>query len=92
MILMAVHKLSGLSAAVLLVVIVYRIHQAVALGPWEITVITVTLLLYISNIVSGGMLSTEKIMPAIIQKIHKFTAYPIVLATVLTLYLLRSHK
>jgi hypothetical protein len=89
---LTIHKLIGLAAGVFLVMTVYRIHQVVPLGPVEITAIVVTVLFFAGTVATGGLLSTDKPMPAAISMMHKLFPYPTVLSTVATLYLLLSHK
>jgi hypothetical protein len=49
-------------------------------------------LFFAGNVATGGLLSTDKTMPAVILKLHQITPYLTVLSTAVTLYLLLSHK
>jgi len=91
-IILTIHKLISLAAAVFLVMTVYRIHQVAPLSPVEITAVVVTGLLFLSLIISGGLLSTGKPMPAVILTMHQITPFLTVLSTAATLYLLLSRK
>jgi hypothetical protein len=91
-IILTIHKLIGLAAGVFLVMTVYRIHQVAPLSPVEITAIVVTVLFFAGNVATGGLLSTDKTMPAVILKLHQITPYLTVLSTAVTLYLLLSRK
>lgn len=91
-IILTIHKLIGLAAGVFLVMTVYRIHQVAPLSPVEITTIVVTVLFFAGNVATGGLLSTDKPMPAVILKLHQITPFLTVLSTAVTLYLLLSRK
>ena len=91
-IILTIHKLIGLVAGVFLVMTVYRIHQVAPLSPVEITAIVVTVLFFAGNVATGGLLSTDKTMPAVILRLHQITPYLTVLSTAVTLYLLLSRK
>jgi hypothetical protein len=91
-IILTIHKLIGLAAGVFLVMTVYRIHQVAPLSPVEITAIVVTVLFFAGNVATGGLLSTDKTVPAVILKLHQITPFLTVLSTAVTLYLLLSRK
>ena len=91
-IILTIHKLIGLAAGVFLVMTVYRIHQVAPLSPVEITTIVVTVLFFAGNVATGGLLSTDKTMPAVILRLHQITPYLTVLSTAVTLYLLLNRK
>ena len=91
-IILTIHKLIGLAAGVFLVMTVYPIHQVAPLSPVEITAIVVTVLFFAGNVATGGLLSTDKTMPAVIVRLHQITPYLTVLSTAVTLYLLLSRK
>jgi hypothetical protein len=90
-IILTIHKLIGLAAGVFLVMTVYRIHQVAPLSPVEITAVVVTGLLFLGTVITGGLLSTGKPMPAAILTMHQITPFLTVLSTAVTLYLLVSH-
>jgi len=91
-IILTIHKSIGLAAGVFLVLTVYRIHQVAPLSPIEITAIVVTVLFFAGNVATGGLLSTDKTMPAVILRLHQITPYLTVLSTAVTLYLLLGRK
>ena len=91
-IILTIHKLIGLAAGVFLVMTVYRIHQVAPLSPVEITAIVVTVLFFAGNVATGGLLSTDKPVPAAILRMHRITPVLTVLSTAVTLYLLLSRK
>jgi len=91
-IILTIHKLIGLAAGAFLVMTVYRIHQVAPLSPVEITAIVVTVLFFAGNVATGGLLSTDKPMPAAISRMHQIMPFLTVLSTAVTLYLLVSPK
>jgi hypothetical protein len=58
----------------------------------ELTAGVVTGLFFLSTIVSGGLLSTGKPMPAVILTMHQITPFLTVFSAAVTLYLLLSRK
>ena len=87
-IVLAVHKLISLAAAVLLVVTLVRGNRVAALSTAEWIAGLVTGLFFLGAIVSGGLLSTEKPMPAALLTVHKVASWAILISTTVTLYLL----
>ena len=87
-IILAIHKLISLAAIVLLGTTVYQINRAAKLSAIELLAVVVTGLLFLGTIVSGGLLSTGKTMPAAILRLHQITPYLTALSTAATLYLL----
>jgi hypothetical protein len=83
-----IHKLIALAAIVFLVTIIYKMHQAAPLGPAQMTAIGITALCFAATILTGGLLSIDKAMPAIVLRVHQITPYLTVLSTAATLYLL----
>jgi len=91
-IILTIHKLISLAAAVFLVMTVYRIHQVAPLSPVEIIATVVTGLFFLGTIVTGGLLSTGKPMPAAILTMHQITPFLTALSTAVTICLLASGK
>jgi hypothetical protein len=83
-----IHKLAGLVAGVLLAVIVYQTHKVAPLGAAQIAAIAVTVLCFAGTVVAGGLLSIDKEMPAIVQRLHQVIPVLTVASTAGTLYLL----
>jgi len=86
------HKLIGLGMGVYLIRTVYRTHQIASLDPMEITVIAVTVVLFLGTVVAGGLVSTDMRLPIAVAWVHKLSPYLIVLSTGVTLYLLLNRK
>ena len=91
-IILAIHKLISLAAGVFLVMAIYQINQAAKLSAVELIAVVVTGLFFLGTIVTGGLLSTGKPMPAAILRMHQITPFLTVLSTAATLYLLLSRK
>jgi hypothetical protein len=91
-IILTIHKLISLAAVVFLVMTIYQINQAAKLGAIELIAGVVTGLLFLGTIISGGLLSTGKPMPAAILMMHQITPFLTVLSTAVTLYLLVNRK
>jgi hypothetical protein len=86
------HKFIGLAMGVFLIMTVYRMHQVAPLGALEITVTGITVLLFVINVIAGGLLSIDKPMPGFVAWVHKLLPYLIMLSTAVTLYLLLDRR
>jgi len=86
------HKLIAVAGFVLLVITLYRLHQAAPLTSLEIAVSGVTILLFLVLIVTGGLLSTARLWPAFVLKIHQVVPTIVILSTAANLYLLLGRK
>ncbi len=91
-IILTIHKLISLGTVVFLVITFRRIIQTSAPGAVELTGLVITGLLFLGSIITGGLLSIPKPMPAIVLKLHEITPYLTLLFTVVTLYLLTCCK
>ena len=85
------HKLVALAAAVLLVITLYRVNQADGASALALTLGIVASLLFLSSIVTGGLVSLEKAMPAPLLLAHRLLPYLILLSTAAALYLLQAN-
>jgi hypothetical protein len=83
-----VHKLVGLAGAVLLVMAIRHAHETAPIGAAGWVMIVVTGLLFAGLAATGGLLSGEKPMPAVVQSVHRIAPYLTVLASGAALYLL----
>lgn len=90
--LLTIHKLISVAGVVFLVVTLYRLNQTAPLSPLEISLSAVTILLFIALIVTGGLLSVDKVWPAIVLKIHQVVPTLVILSTAANLYLLHGRK
>jgi len=89
-IILTIHKLISLAAVVLLGITIRRISQAGALSTTELLAAIVTGLFFLGTMVTGGLLSIGKALPAIVLRLHQITPYLTVLSTAATMYLLRG--
>ena len=85
---LTIHKLISVAAIVWLGVTVHRINQGAALGGMEWLAVIVSGLFFLGTIATGGLLSIEKTMPAVVLKLHQVTPYLTTLSTVATMYFL----
>ena len=84
---LTIHKLISLAAIVFLGVVIYRTNQVSALSAGELAAGVITGLLFVGTIATGGLLSADKPMPAIVLWLHRTTPFLTVLSTAVTLYL-----
>jgi len=89
-IVLTIHKLISLAAAALLGTVIYRINQVAPLSVIESTAGVVTGLFFLDAVVSGGLLSIDKPMPAAILTMHRITPFLTVLSAAVTLFLLQG--
>jgi hypothetical protein len=87
-IILTIHKLISLAAVVFLGIAIYQRNQAAALSALELAASVVTGLLFLGAVITGGLLSTGKPMPAIILRLHQIAPYLTVLSAAAALYLL----
>jgi hypothetical protein len=87
---LTIHKLVSLAAAVLLIVTIYKTSQVATLGATGLFAGVVTGLLFLGTGIAGGLLSTDKPVPAAISWMHRITPFLTVLSTAVTQYLLLS--
>lgn len=87
-IILTFHKLVSLAVVVFLAVTMYQTNQVAALSTLELTAGIVTGLFFLGAIITGGLLSIDKPMPAAILALHRLTPFLAVLSTAVTLFLL----
>ena len=87
-IVLTIHKLISLAAAALLGIVIYRINQVAPLRTVELAAGVVTGSFFLDAVVSGGLLSIGKPMPAAILAMHRIAPFLTVLSAAVTLYLL----
>lgn len=83
-----VHKLISLAGVVLFVFTMYRTDGVAELSAVGLVAGLVTSVSLLALIATGGLLSTGKRMPALIQKLHHTMPYLALVSTAVTLYLL----
>ena len=87
-IVLTIHKLISLAAAALLGIFIYRNHQVAPLRTIELAAGVVTGSFFLDAVVSGGLLSTDKSMPAFVLTMHRLAPFLTVLSAAVTVYLL----
>lgn len=91
-ILLTIHKLISLAGVVFLAVTLYRLNQTGAFTSLQLVLSGATILLFIALIVTGGLLSTAKVWPGVVLKIHQIVPTLVILSTAANLYLLYGKK
>ena len=86
-IILTIHKMISLAAAIFLVITIYRINQVAKLSAIELLAVVVTGLLFLSTGVSGGLVSADKAMPVAVLRVHHIVPILTVLSTAATLFL-----
>lgn len=86
--LLTVHKLTAVGTGVYLVVTALRQHKIMPLSGGQITSLAVMVVLFVALIATGGFISTEKQMPALVLLMHKYLPYLALASTALSIYLL----
>ena len=89
-IILTIHKLISLAAVVFLAITIYQMNQAAGLSAIGFIAGVVTGLFFLGAIITGGLLSTGKPMPAAILTMHQIAPFLTVLSAAATLYLLLS--
>jgi hypothetical protein len=83
-----IHKLVGLGVGVFLIVTLYNLNQAAGLSTPQWIAIIVTGLLFLTLAASGGLLSTDKPAPLVVEKLHQIVPFVTLASTAAMLYLL----
>jgi hypothetical protein len=87
-----IHKLIAVLAVVFLVITMCQISQVARLSAMELTTGVVTGVFFLGAIISGGVLSISKSIPAAILTMHQITVFLTALSTAATFYLLLTRK
>jgi len=90
MLVLTIHKFIGLGLAAFLGLTVYRVYTATPLTPSQVAITIFTILLFVTNVVTGSLLSTNKPMPGAVSTLNKLLPYLTVVATGFMLILLLS--
>jgi len=91
-IILTIHKLIGLATAIFIAVTIYQVNQGAKLSTVALAASVITGLLFLSTIISGGLLSTGKPMTDMISAVHKVGPFLTVLSTVVTMYLVVNYQ
>ena len=82
------HKLISLAAGIFLLVTVYQRNGSVPLSGTEWAAIAITGLCFAGTVASGAVLSSERLLPVVVLRVHQIVPVLTLLATGATLYLL----
>jgi hypothetical protein len=86
---LTIHKLIALGALILIGVTIYQVNQIAALDVATWIVVVITGILFITTIITGGLLSLEQPVTAV-SIVHKIGPFLTVAGVVVTLYLLAN--
>ncbi len=89
---LTIHKLISLAGLVLLGVTVVQANQVVVLGTAAVIASVATVVLFVIAIISGGLVSMDRRMPRAVRATHWVTPFLTLLATEVTLCLLRRNR
>lgn len=91
-VILTVHKLVSLTTIAFLVAIIAQAYRVAPLGTIELTASVITGVFFLGTILSGGLLSTGKPIPAIVLRMHQILPFLTLFSTAVTLYLLLNRK
>ena len=87
-IVLTIHKLISLATLVLILLTADSLRGDRRMDAAQLIVIVATIVFFVLAIATGGLLSTDKPMPAIATIVHKVAPFLSVVSTALTFYLL----
>ncbi len=76
-----VHKLIVLGTVAFLGVTIYNVHQATPLSAAQIAWVVAAAVCFVATIVTGGLLSIERPMPAFVLRLHQVIPYATLVAS-----------
>lgn len=83
------HKLITIAAVVLLAIITVQTSRSSGLNAAGLAGIITSGCLLIGTMVTGGMLSVDKVMPSIVLKMHRILPFLTTISTGITLFILK---
>ena len=86
------HKIIGAAAIIFTAITVYNLQKFLALSPTELIIIIAAVVLLITTLVSGALLSIEKISINFMLPLHKISSVAVTVFTAVTIYLLLINK
>ena len=89
---LTIHKIIGLVVIIFIFIIISKLSQAVRIGTVELIAYIVSGLIFLSTIITGGLMSLNKEMPSIILIMHRVLSYLTVISTVIVLYIFLNLK
>ncbi len=86
-VLSASHKLIAVAMLVYYIIIVVQANRLAAISSLELAASVITILFFVTLVVTGAILSAAKTTPRATQIIHRILPYLAILATAFSLYL-----
>lgn len=83
------HKLISLAALAIMIVVTVKTSKASGLNGYALTGVIATGFLFLGTMVTGGMLSVDKVMPSIVLRLHQILPFVTTISSGLTLFLLK---
>jgi hypothetical protein len=89
----SIHKLVAVGTVVFISITVYNLYKTLAPRTFvELSVITLSGLLFLALIVTGSLLSIKISLPAVILKIHQVAPLLATISSAITVYLMVSNR
>ena len=85
---LTIHKLIAVAAFVLLAVIMIQSNRQATLSTIELVAGVIAGMFFLSLIVTGGLLSSDGQMPAVVSMLHKIAPYLTLIFSAIALYFL----
>jgi lipopolysaccharide export LptBFGC system permease protein LptF len=85
---LTIHKMIAVAASVLLAVIMIQSNRRANLSTIELVAGVIAGLSFLSLVVTGGLLSSEGQIPAVVSRVHKIASYLTLISIAVSLYLL----
>jgi len=87
-VILTIHKLISVVAAVYLATVVFQIGEVAGVGMIGWIAVAVTGVPYLITIITGGLVSTDKPMPPVVLTVHRIMPFLTLLCTALTTFFL----
>ena len=86
------HKLASLAALILIALVAWQMYNESGLDGLEVASVAITVILFVTTILTGGALSAVTQPLTIASAVHKIFPYLTVISTIVTIYLLSFRK
>jgi hypothetical protein len=87
--LFSIHKFMALGFLIFLGITVYKNSAIYPLNPIQLILVCVTVICFLSTIITGGLQSIDQAMPPLVLRLHQFMPYLALLFTAVSLYLIQ---
>jgi len=85
---LTIHKLASLAALILIALVAWQMYNESRLDGLVVVSVVITVILFVTTILTGGALSAVTQPPTIAAAVHKIFPYLTVISTIVTIYLL----